>query len=182
MSKYRVLPSQEYLQELFDYDETTGKLIRKKAAASTHVGQSESLVMNLEVTATRRSYKRTSVDGTAFMEHRLIYKMITGVDPLWKRVDHVDGDRGNNRIENLRLASASENACNRQLRNNSSGVTGVYLIKTTGKWQARIKVDGSNISLGVFDCREEAVKARHDAEDQYYGEFSYRASQAIAAE
>jgi hypothetical protein len=96
---------------------------------------------------------------------------------IWAKseIDHKDGNHYNNRISNLREATHSQNHMNHKLqRNNTSGVTGVK--QRGGKWQATIKVNGKDINLGYFYDFDDAVAARHDAEDKYFGEFAARHS------
>lgn len=85
-------------------------------------------------------------------------------------VDHINRDKKDNRICNLRNTNKSVNAFNCGLRStNKSGRTGVYLRKDTKRWQAEIKKDGRKILLGCYSTFEEAVKAREEAENTYYG-------------
>ena len=96
-------------------------------------------------------------------------------------IDHINGKTFDNRKNNLRVASKSQNAMNKGLQdNNTSGVTGVYWHKQLSKWVAYITVDGQYIYLGSFNKFEEAVKARKEAEEKYFGEFSYDNSQSYA--
>lgn len=89
-------------------------------------------------------------------------------------VDHINHNTLDNRRENLRVVSSSCNSMNRRLRtDNSSGVTGVRWHKATGKWQADIMAFGTNIYLGLFVDKDDAIKARKEAEDKYFGEYSY---------
>lgn len=95
--------------------------------------------------------------------------------------DHIHGKdtRYDNRKSNLRVCTTKENAMNSALStNNTSGVTGVIWHKRDMVWQARIKIDYKYIHLGYFDRFEDAVKARKEAEDKYFGEFSYDNSQS----
>ena len=94
-------------------------------------------------------------------------------NPLNKRiVDHIDKDKLNNHIENLRWATHSENGMNRSApKNNSSGQTGVYYNKTSKKWRAELKRNGKKISLGSYVKFEDAVRARLEGEQEYFGEF-----------
>ena len=90
------------------------------------------------------------------------------------RIDHKNHDKMNNRKSNLRRANNSENAMNSELSSaNTSGVTGVYHDKKRNKWIASIMFNYKNIHLGRFDKFEDAVKARKDAEEKYFGEWSY---------
>lgn len=87
-------------------------------------------------------------------------------------VDHIDGNPLNNRLNNLRVATFSQNMMNRRLQsNNSSGVTGVVWHKQKEKWQSQIKINNKNIFLGRYNNIESAIKARKDAEIKYFGEF-----------
>ena len=87
--------------------------------------------------------------------------------------DHINRNTFDNRKNNLRKATQEENAKNRTIRkDNTSGVTGVYWHKGTGKWQAGIGLNGKMKYLGVFDTYEEAIEARVKAEKEYYGEWS----------
>lgn len=95
--------------------------------------------------------------------------------------DHIHGKdtRYDNRKENLRIVTTQQNSVNSCLyKNNTSGVTGVTWHNRDNVWQARIKVDYRYVHLGYFDNFEDAVKARKEAEDKYFGEFSYDNSQS----
>ena len=93
-------------------------------------------------------------------------------------IDHINHNTRDNRKFNLRSVINSQNQMNAKLRsNNSSGVTGVYWQTKTKKWVATIMVNKNRIQLGSFDNFDDAVKARKDAEDKYFGEYSYHNSQ-----
>lgn len=97
-------------------------------------------------------------------------------------VDHIHGkeSRFDNRKENLRLATVSENGMNRDLgKNNTSGVTGVTWHKQLKKWIVRIQVAGKRISFGTFDNLDNAIAVRKQAEEKYFGEWSYDNSQRV---
>lgn len=96
--------------------------------------------------------------------------------------DHIHGkqSRNDNRKANLRLATISENGMNRALNvNNTSGTSGVTWHKQIKKWLVRIQVGGKRINLGTFDNLDDAVKARKEAEEKYFGEWSYDNSQRV---
>jgi hypothetical protein len=87
-------------------------------------------------------------------------------------VDHVDNNRLHNDIKNLRWCTIRENCMNSSFRNdNSSGVKGVSWHKKTQKWNARIMIDGIQISLGYYDSVEEAANARVKRARQAFGQF-----------
>jgi len=87
-------------------------------------------------------------------------------------VDHINHDRKNNHLSNLRWATYSENNQNALMKsNNTSGVIGIVWNKNVNKWIARINVNGVQKSLGYFVNKDDAITARSDAEIQYFGEF-----------
>ncbi len=80
-------------------------------------------------------------------------------------IDHINGDRTDNRICNLRDVTSAGNSCNRRRQDrNTSGVTGVAWDKRASRWQARIGLNGKQKYLGYFDSLDEAVAARKAAE------------------
>jgi len=84
-------------------------------------------------------------------------------------MDHINGDRRDNRLSNLRVVTNSENRKNSKLQvNNTSGVPGVAWDKGRGKWAAYIKVNSKRVALGRFSCFWRAVIARRNAE-VYFG-------------
>ena len=116
-------------------------------------------------------------DGVIFL-HRLVMDV---ADPNIE-VDHKCHPRGNehkvdNRKKNLTLATPSQNQMNLSLyKNNKSGVTGVFWLKEKRKWWAYIAVDNKRISLGYFENKNDAIKARKDAEIKYFGDRRYDAN------
>jgi hypothetical protein len=89
------------------------------------------------------------------------------------QVDHINGDKSDNRRANLRVCTPCENAYNRKVpSNNTSGFKGVRNVK--GRWAAGITVNKKYIHLGYFDDIQEAAAVRKEAEDRYHGEFAYK--------
>lgn len=109
-------------------------------------------------------YMRCMFDGVHYMVHRLVWKIVHGNDP--EQIDHIDGDRANNRIENLRDVSHRVNAKNRKLyENNKTGVPGIGYHKRDKVWQVRIGVgEGNELHLGNFKTWDEAIAVRIAAE------------------
>lgn len=95
-------------------------------------------------------------------------------EPYGLVVDHMNHNRWDNRKSNLRVCTYKENNQNkRKLDSNTSGVTGVYFNKKDKKWSAQIGIDNNILSLGLYENKEGAIKARKEAEEKYFGEFSY---------
>jgi len=89
------------------------------------------------------------------------------------QIDHINRVKDDNRIENLRLATRSQNEANTGLRrNNSSGFKGVYFFKRTNRWLAKIAYDGLEIHLGYYDSAEEAAMAYNSAAVKLKGKFA----------
>lgn len=89
-------------------------------------------------------------------------------------VDHIKHNTFDNRKSNLRIATKQQNAQNASLsKNNTSGVTGVTWHKRDKVWQARITLNYKKIHLGYFESFDDAVRARKEAEEKYYGKYSY---------
>ena len=118
-------------------------------------------------------YIQIRFKNSPYLAHRLAYYMYYGIHPLEKLVDHIDGDKTNNKIDNLRLATNSQNGMNRVSLaiNNTSGATGVVWNKRRKKWTARITLDRFQKHLGIFANKEDAIKARKKGEIKYFGEF-----------
>lgn len=113
-----------------------------------------------------------------------LHRFITDC-PSDLKVDHIGGEktRWDNRKSNLRISTDAQNDMNKKLaKNNTSGVTGVVWNKQEQKWTARIGVNGKRIFLGYYINFEDAVKARKEAEEKYFGEWSYDNSQRLYKE
>lgn len=99
------------------------------------------------------------------------------------QVDHINHNIFDNRKQNLRICTISQNNHNVGLRStNTSGVTGVSWSKKSNKWCVHIQYDGKDHSLGFYNSFDEAVKVRKDAEQKYFGEYSYDNSMMKAGE
>lgn len=123
-------------------------------------------------------YVRIGVGGGEVFAHRLAYKAMTGHEvPDGMDIDHINGDRTDNRWVNLRVVSRSQNNMNAKIRvDNKSGVKGVTFDKRRGKWAAEIRANNKKIFLGRFDTIEEAAEKRKLAESEMFGQYSYERS------
>ena len=101
-----------------------------------------------------------------------MHSLVMNVDD--KKIDHKQHKKNDNRKSQLRICSTQENNMNKTIsKNNTSSVTGVYWNKKYNKWWSSIKVNNKSIYLGSFTNFDDAVKARKQAEEKYFGEFSY---------
>lgn len=106
-----------------------------------------------------------------YKAHRLVYLMFNGHMP--KMLDHIDGDRLNNRIENLRLATPLQNAQNARKRtDNTSGVKNVSYHKRIKKWSVSLSVNRKIRHFGYFDDLELAELVALSAREKYHGAFA----------
>ena len=98
--------------------------------------------------------------------------ILEGLIPQGCEIDHISGNRLDNRRCNLRVCSRRENALNKGLySNNKSGASGVFWHKGCKKWTAQIQKDKSNIYLGSYDTFEEATSVRRRAEENMFGDY-----------
>ena len=157
------LPSQARLRELLDYDPLSGGLVWKSHQRRTdYIGRPAG--------STKPGYVRVSLDQQFYAAHRLIWVWMTGEDPGALEVDHIDRDRQNNRWDNLRLATVSQNRMNCAVKSRSGLPKGVKHNK--GRFGARIVVDKVDHWLGTFDTPEEAHQAYCSAAADLHGEFA----------
>lgn len=163
--KYTPLPPLEELKEFLDYNPDTGIFTWIKPRSGSRLNQ---VAGNLHL-----GYIRITFKYEHYRAHRLAYYMYYGIDPLEKLIDHIDGDKSNNKIKNLRLATKSQNNMNRISLgiNNTSGISGVSWHKNNKNWRARIQLNGVAKHLGCFTNKEDAIKARKEAEIKYFGDF-----------
>jgi hypothetical protein len=120
-----------------------------------------------------KGYVKTSLPlGNGKSRTLLLHRLLMG-EPEGKLVDHKDRNPRNNRRENLRIATGSQNQYNQGMRdNNTSGHKGVHWNKRLKKWQATIRHEGKQIHLGFFTVLEAAAKAYREAALKYHGEFA----------
>lgn len=112
--------------------------------------------------------------GHNFMAHRLVWLYVHGEWPTMD-LDHINGESGDNRVDNLRLVTKSQNMMNQKVRtDNTSGIKGVSWAEKSKKWYAYINVKGKMIPLGLFKDKIDAISARIESEDIYFGEFARR--------
>lgn len=127
-------------------------------------------------TVAANGYRYIKVKGKMRLAHRMAWTFHYGEEPD-ALVDHINGDRLDNRIENLRLATYSQNGANAKKHiHNTSGFKGVSRVlkngRVTGQWQSSITVRNKQMHLGKFATKEEAHAAYLSAAREYHGDFA----------
>lgn len=157
---------------LLKYDPETGKLYWKEREGITKRQKQEANRFNSRyagkeaLTANCQGYKAGTILNKRATSHRICWLLHYGVWP--NNIDHINGDRSDNRIANLRSVTKKENAKNVKKRvTNKSGKPGVYWREKIQRWQANICVEGKSIYLGCFKNIEDAISAREEAEKKY---------------
>jgi len=147
--------TQEEAREYFHYED--GELYRRKLTnRSSKIGEKVGSLFGT-------GYRRMSWRNKSVAHHRVVwiyhYGSVTG------QIDHINRNKCDNRIENLRCVTASVNASNRGTSSsNSSGVVGVSFNTAQGKWKVSINTDSGRKYLGYYKDKNEAIKVRKDAE------------------
>jgi len=119
-----------------------------------------------------KAYKRLCINGTKYLLHRLIWTMFKGTIPDGMWVDHIDQDKWNNRIENLRLCDSSQSVWNRGKQKSRKKGLPRGVGSVARGFAATISVRGNRIYLGFFKTPEEAGKAYEEAAAKYHCEFA----------
>jgi len=149
----------ERLRQLLDYDPATGIFVWKVTRGSGRRGSVAGYV---------KEYVEIRVDGVLHLAHRLAWLHVHGKWPA-DQVDHRNGIKTANWIDNLREATNAQNQENaKRRRTNTSGFTGVHWDKRERKWLARIRAGGKRIPIGHFANIEDAAAARAEAKKQLH--------------
>lgn len=173
-------PMPDELRQLLRYDPETGKLFWKERPHEMFRGgqkmspQHACKAWNTRYAGTEAftaigadGYRRGAIFDKAYLAHRVIWAIIHNEWPE-DGVDHVSGDRRDNRPGNLRAATNEVNSRNQKRReDNSSGATGVYRSRSGKKWYAQVKVNYRVVHVGTFDSFDAAVAARKLAEREH---------------
>lgn len=149
------MPTAKRVRELFDYDKSTG-LFTRRITVGRHGRFRKGETPGTE---NGNGYVRMYVDSKRYYAHRLAWLHTFGSMP--SQLDHIDGDRSNNRIDNLRISTQSQNLANRtKSPRNKSGFKGVCRDdRYIKKWKAQITINRKNIYLGTFLTAKEAYAA-----------------------
>jgi hypothetical protein len=154
--------TQEFLHKLFDY--LDGHLIRKtNASSNAKVGKKAG-------TLRKDGYIQTSISKKLYLNHRLIFLMHHGFIP--KYIDHINGNKQDNNIDNLREATHIQNMLNAKLsKANSSGVKNVQWDKRRSRWAVFMRLNGKNKTYGYFknlqEAKNTAIEVRTNLHKEY---------------
>jgi len=158
--------TQEQLKELLDYDPDTGHFAWRVDRGSAYAGKRAGYLNCY-------GYRKIEICGRAYAAHRLAWLYVYGEGPATD-VDHIDRNKSNNSILNLRLATDSENVQNSNVRIDSTcGCKGVGWHKAAKKWAAYITLHGTQKHLGLYSTLLDAAAARKSAEIELH---PYRAA------
>jgi HNH endonuclease/AP2 domain len=155
------------VQQLLQYFPETGDLMWRVSRRGRGCGAG-----NIAGGVNKNGYRYVGIDGHLYFSHRIVWLIVHGEWPI-PEIDHINGNKTDNRIGNLRVVTRSQNLSNRpKPRNNTSGVKGVCLHKPTGKWLARINARGISQHLGLFANIDDAAIAYKNAAFQLHGEYA----------
>jgi hypothetical protein len=151
------LPSQARLHELLDFDPLTGVFVWRMSRGTVRAGGRAGWFHST-------GYWYVRVDGVDYKLHRLAWVWVHGSAPQ-ALIDHIDRNKSNNAIDNLREATHAQNQQNKKTyANNLSGHKGVSWYPLRSKWRVRIQHDKRSILVGFFSTLTEAVQARRSTE------------------
>lgn len=151
------------IRSLYHYDPETGHLTRRKGRSGHFAGSRAGFDNG-------GGYRAIRANGKAYLEHRLIWALVYGSLPDGQ-IDHINLDKSDNRIANLRLADSSQQQANTAPLSKKNGIP--KGVRPCGsKWQARIGIGGKTKHLGVFHTKESASDAYAAALKNEFGEFA----------
>jgi len=153
---------QRTVKELFEYED--GRLYWKK---SGHGIQKNKPAGSMSKTG----YSIVHINFKQYRQHRIIFLMFYGFMP--NQIDHIDGNKSNNKIENLRECTHQQNQINKsRTKSNTSGYKNVFLNKRINRWGVRLKSNGKIIYGGHYKTIEEANQKAIHLREKYHGEFA----------
>lgn len=145
--------TQATIAEFYLYDKETGNLIHRKDNNARKAG-------SVAGSPNPFGYQKIGFKGKVYSAHRMIWILFNGDIPDGLCIDHINGNKSDNRIENLRLVTHKQNMENvGRPATNVSGYKGVSWWKATGKWKAQICHAGKKYHIGLYETKEEARDA-----------------------
>ena len=156
--------SVSFARDILTYDPEEGKIFWAKRIGNRLPGSRAG-------TNSAGGYRIVRIFRHRYLEHRIIWLIVHGRWPE-NEIDHINGDRRDNRLCNLREATRAQNACNRRLSaRNKSGHRGVSWNRASEKWSAKIWHNNTRISLGHFSSLEDATRAYRAKAAELHAEF-----------
>lgn len=153
------------ISKYLDYSMDTGVFTWKVKTKTSNIGE-------VAGNTNWRGYTSIWINANTYFAHRLAWAVCNGSWPS-ADIDHINENKSDNRICNLRQANRSQNMFNRgRNKNNTSGFKGVYFCKGTGKWRSQISIYGKSIKIGRFDTKEDASNAYFEKAKELRGEFA----------
>lgn len=159
-------PSYEDVAKILDYNPKTGKFFRRiNTSPNGRIGEVNGYI-------TKQKYRKTSVCGIQLYDHQLAWLLFYLKWPE-KQIDHINGNRQDNRILNLREVTVSQNALNRSYQANSKTKHKcVHWKSDKKKYRVKIGIGGKYHHIGYFKSLDEAIKARDKAIKKLHGKFA----------
>ena len=156
--------TQQELKELLHYDQDTGIFTWLISRGNIKNGK--------KINNSAFYYTNIKINKKSYRAHRLAWLYVYGFMPT-NQIDHINGNKSDNRICNLREVTNQQNQFNSPVRkDNKSGIKGVHWHKKQSKWVANLHINGKQKQLGSFDNLEEAEKVISEARKLHHGEFS----------
>lgn len=162
----------EYIRSVLSYDRDSGEF-RWLDRPSSHFSKSwvgerwnKRTAGTIAGSFDAEGYRQIKIDGQVYRAHRVAWVLENGEWPAGE-IDHINGNKSDNAISNLRIVTTSENARNRKLPiSNKSGVVGVCWVASRNKWMASITVNSRFINLGYFGDLAQAAARRAQAQEE----------------
>ena len=165
VNRIRKMPPLSSFQNRLKYDADTGIFTWLGEFNAKRVGRRAGTTVGI------KGYRTITIKKRRYYEHRVAWYMMTGEDPTGFEIDHINGDKSDNRFCNLRLATSQTNKANCGLtKSNNSGFKGVHA--RGSRWIASITYDNKLIHLGMFKCPKEAAIAYDNKAIELFGEFA----------
>lgn len=158
------MTQQEELKQIYTYNPVSGWFINRYSRGRAKIGERAGY---LDV----HGYRRMVIDYVKHYEHHLAWLYMNNEYP--DEIDHVDGNRNNNAISNLRLCTRTQNCFNSNRSTGESGLKGAYLDKRNLQWYSKIQIGGQVKFLGNHDSAQEAHEAFMAAVELHHGEFAF---------
>ena len=157
--------TQQELKELLHYNPETG-IFTWKVSTARRVSSGD-----VAVTKRKDGYIQIKLNNELILSHRLIWIYMYGYLP--KYIDHINGQRDDNRIINIREVSNQQNSLNSKIsKNNTSGIKGVYWDKSRNKWTVRLAIDGKGKFFRRFDDIDLAKLVIEEVRNKYHGKYA----------